>query len=95
MFYRIVQTCLRTFCRSQANYKDIRASGSFGRLPSPSLLNKYKSKVEQNPGINCELLSWMASEAGKRHKSGTMYGGVIFDETAIQVSVLLLVCCIS
>ena len=65
----------------------MRQDGSFGCLPTPRTLVKYKNKVAQDIGINNEILQWMRDEATKKSLPPNGWkGGLLFDEMAIQVN---------
>ena len=74
------------YCRSKATYNDIRKSKEFGTLPSPQLLQSYKNKFRQHPGVNHEILDWIKREAERNNVSASgKMGGLIIDEISIQV----------
>ena len=51
-------------------------------LPSEKLLQIYKNSMNKEPGVNEDLIRWMATSC---EKSDTpKVGGIIFDEMAIQ-----------
>lgn len=54
-------------------------------LPSQRVLQRYKNCVQQQPGINPEMLEWMKSIAVEQNVSKDGYkGGLMIDEMAIQ-----------
>lgn len=80
----IIRICLTMWCRSPKCYKDLRDSG-FMLLPSQRILQIYKNKIHQKPGINKELIQWMKNEALCRNLPPDGYeGGLMLDEMSIQ-----------
>lgn len=78
---------LRIFLRSNAAYSDMRQDGSLGALPHPRTMTNYKNQVKQCTGINREFIKWMGLNAEKKClPSHGWKGGLIIDETSIQVS---------
>ena len=58
------------------------------RLPSSRLLQYKKNRVKQRPGLNPDMLQWMAEAANKANVSDCgRHGFIAFDEMKIQVSV--------
>ena len=58
----IIRMCLTLYCRSPKNYEYLSKAG-YLILPSAQQIQRYKNKVQQNTGINKEVLEWMKSEA--------------------------------
>jgi hypothetical protein len=80
----IVRLCLTLCCRSAKGYTDLRNS-KFLILPSEKLLQRYKNHVNQEAGINSDILHWMANEAKLKNLSPEGFeGGLIIDEMSIQ-----------
>ena len=80
----IIRICLTLWCRSPKCYKDLRDSG-FLVLPSQRILQIYKNKINQKPGVNIDLLHWMKNEAISRNLPPHGYeGGIILDEMSVQ-----------
>lgn len=84
--FSTLNLCLRSFVRNKRAYLDMRADKTFGVLPHPSILTRYKNRIPQNPGIQTDILAWMDREATRLvvQDCGRM-GGLILDEIAIQV----------
>jgi hypothetical protein len=54
-------------------------------LPSEKLLQRYKNHVNQEAGINSDILHWMANEAKLKNLPPEGFeGGLIIDEMSIQ-----------
>lgn len=82
----IIRMCLSLWCRSPRGYKDLRDSG-FMVLPSQQLLQIYKNKVHQKPGVNKDLMYWMLSEAERKNLPPEGYdGGLILDECLYKLT---------
>lgn len=80
----IIRMCLSLYCRSPKTYHDLSRSG-FVVLPCRRVLQRYKNCVQQQPGINPEMLEWMKSIAVEQNVSKDGYkGGLMIDEMAIQ-----------
>ena len=80
----IVRLCLTLWCRSAKGYTDLRNS-KFLILPSEKLLQRYKNHVNQEAGINSDILHWMANEAKLKNLPPEGFeGGLIIDEMSIQ-----------
>lgn len=80
----VTRMCLSLYCRSPKTYHDLSRSG-FVVLPSQRVLQRYKNCVQQQPGINPEMLEWMKSIAVEQNVSKDGYnGGLMIDEIAIQ-----------
>lgn len=80
----IIRMCLSLYCRSPKTYHDLSRSG-FVVLPCRRVLQRYKNCVQQQPGINPEMLEWMKSIAVEQNVSkGGYKGGLMIDEMAIQ-----------
>ncbi|CAG2238930.1 unnamed protein product [Mytilus edulis] len=80
----IVRLCLTLWCRSPKGYTELRNS-QFVILPSEKLLQRFKNTVNQEAGINNDMLHWMANEAKLKNIPPEGYeGGLIIDEMSIQ-----------
>jgi hypothetical protein len=66
--------CLSLWVRSPKNYQDIRDSNML-ILPSGRQLRKYKNKVNQEPGLNDEVLNWMYMAAKENQLEEHGYAG--------------------
>lgn len=54
-------------------------------MPSEKLLQRYKNHVNQEAGINSDILHWMANEAKLKNLPPEGFeGGLIIDEMSIQ-----------
>ena len=85
----VIKTCLSLWSRSPKCYQDLKENNIFV-LPSGSLLQRYKNSVPQNPGIQQEMLEWMANTARKQGvPRPRYYGGHIHDETKIQEDLVM------
>lgn len=59
------------------------------KLPSGRLLSLYKNSVQQNAGLNDQVLDWLVKEADKAQLDEYgREGGIILDEMSIQVRTL-------
>lgn len=84
-FHRTIQTCLTVWSMRPKAYEVMRLNGPY-LLPSTRHLQRYKNSVEQKPGFNPKLLQWMRAEAERKDVPESGYfGGIVFDEMAIQV----------
>lgn len=80
----IIRMCLTFYCRSPKNYEYLSKAG-YLILPSAQQIQRYKNKVQQNTGINKEVLEWMKSEAVFRELPKEGYdGGLLVDEMSLQ-----------
>ena len=81
----VISLALTLWTRSPKNYDELRKSGLL--LPSPKTLSLYKNCVEQTPGINPNMMRWMANEARSQNLNAIGYvGGLILDEMNVQKS---------
>ena len=82
---QIVSLALTLWTRSPKNYEELRKSGFL--LPSSKTLSLYKNWVEQKPGLNLDMMRWMANEAKSKNLSKNGYvGGLVLDEMNVQKS---------
>ena len=80
----ILQLCLSMWNRSPRAYEQLTKTG-YLILPSTRLLSSLKNSVNQNPGINSDVLKWMFMEAKQRNLAAAgYYGGLVLDEMTIQ-----------
>ena len=61
----IVRLCLTLWCRSPRGYNELRSS-KFTILPSQTILQRYKNTVDQEAGINKNVLHWMKNGCVKK-----------------------------
>lgn len=81
--FSIIQLSLSLLIASRKSYRRIKR---FLRLPSISLLTKYKNSVDQQPGFLPDNLSWMELEASRLNISDAgRRGCLVIDEMQIQV----------
>lgn len=58
----VIRLCLTLWCRSPRGYTKLK-NNHFIILPSQKLLHKYKNSVNQEAGINKDVLHWMKNGA--------------------------------
>ena len=85
---RMIQEFLGVWARSPSAYEQLRRSELLV-LPSPKLLIRYKNSIKQTVGFNKDHFEWMKREAVRVHvPSHGLWGGLMFDEMALQVCTL-------
>ncbi|CAG2219905.1 unnamed protein product [Mytilus edulis] len=85
----VIKTCLSLWSRSVKCYEQLRDSNIF-KLPSGRQLRRYKSSVEQKPGVSNDVLRWMRNTAIQVNVPPSGYhGGLLHDEAKIQEDLVL------
>ena len=84
---QFIGVCLQLYNRSPHCY-DVLCESKILVLPSKSLLVLYKNSIKQKPGFDEEVFHWMHMEANRQSlPQGERYGGIVFDEMAIQTDI--------
>jgi hypothetical protein len=84
---KFIGVCMQMYNRSPHCY-GLLYSSKLLVLPSQSLLILYKNAIKQKPGFEDDVFQWMYAEANRQNiPEGERYGGVIFDEMAIQTDI--------
>ena len=79
-----IRLCSTLYSRSPAAYRDLRDSG-YLRLPSGSILKRYRNCIKQDAGFNPEVLDSMRREVKEQNLSeSALSGGLVFDEMEIE-----------
>jgi hypothetical protein len=86
--FSIINVCLSWWVRDPDSYTRWRTNVQ--TLPCPNTLRKYKNCLQQKPGFNENLLTWMKQEADRINlKPYQRVGGIVLDEMSIQEDIAL------
>jgi hypothetical protein len=82
-FCSVINVCLAWWVKDPCSYNQWRKTVQV--LPSDKTLQRYKNCLQQHPGFNPCLLTWMQQEAERRQlQEHQRVGGIVLDEMSVQ-----------